>query len=143
MRIFFFAFSVLFYSGASSVLHLRCFQNSSSAVTLLMFADVCAGISFFFLISIRHYCRLAQVCVVAVCSLWRVFRGRKYNPLRGRVDSVRLDIRQLFIATLFFIILLFLFPTVGVYFLVFSAVNRIALVLLQTCYRTFIRTSEQ
>uniref|UniRef100_A0A0N5AWU4 7TM_GPCR_Srx domain-containing protein n=1 Tax=Syphacia muris TaxID=451379 RepID=A0A0N5AWU4_9BILA len=67
--------------------------------------------------------RLTEVCFVAVCSLWRVFRGRKYNPLRKRVDSLQLDSRQLFIATLFFTILLFLYPTVIIYYLVFSTVS--------------------
>ncbi|VDN23507.1 unnamed protein product [Gongylonema pulchrum] len=70
----------------------------------------------------KLYCRLAILCITSIKSLWRVFRGKKYNPLRVRVDSVRLDTRQLFIATLFFIILLFLLPTILVYFFVFSPV---------------------
>lgn len=67
--------------------------------------------------------RLATLSVMSIKSLWRLFRGRKYNPLRQRVDSIRLHARQLFIATLFFIILLFLFPTILVYFFMFSSVS--------------------
>ncbi|KHN70649.1 ABC transporter ATP-binding protein/permease wht-3 [Toxocara canis] len=67
--------------------------------------------------------RLALLFYYAVASLWRVFRGRKYNPLRQRVDSVQLDSRQLFIATLFLTALIFLSPTVIVYLVVFSTLR--------------------
>ncbi|OZC05231.1 N-acetylglucosaminyl transferase component [Onchocerca flexuosa] len=93
------------------------------------------GLSVFFaalsdllrLLTVHIYCfhiyafKLATLSVMSIKSLWRLFRGRKYNPLRQRVDSVKLDMRQLFIATLFFIILLFLLPTILVYFFVFSS----------------------
>ncbi|KAI1713968.1 ABC-2 type transporter domain-containing protein [Ditylenchus destructor] len=62
---------------------------------------------------------LTTVCWDAIKALAKAFHGKKWNPLRGRVDSVRLDFRQLFIATLFFLVLLFLLPTILVYFLVF------------------------
>lgn len=81
--------------------------------------------------------RLEKLCETSIRSLWRVFRGRKYNPLRSRVDSVHLDSRELFIATLFFTILLFLLPTVIVYFLVFSLLRYVVIaaqyVLSQLC----------
>ncbi|KAL3111369.1 hypothetical protein niasHT_019599 [Heterodera trifolii] len=64
--------------------------------------------------------RLAKVSCTAFMGLGRAFRSKKWNPLRRRVDSVRLDVRQLFIATLAMIILLFLLPTIIVYFVVFG-----------------------
>ncbi|VDK89340.1 unnamed protein product [Litomosoides sigmodontis] len=96
------------------------------------------GLSVFFaalsdllrLLTVHIYCfhiyafKLATLSMMSIKSLWRLFRGRKYNPLRQRVDSVKLDTRQLFIATLFFIILLFLLPTILVYFFVFSSFHR-------------------
>ncbi|KAL3982132.1 N-acetylglucosaminyl transferase component (Gpi1) family protein [Acanthocheilonema viteae] len=95
------------------------------------------GLSVFFaalsdllrLLTVHIYCfhiyafKLATLSVMSIKSLWRLFRGRKYNPLRQRVDSVKLDTRQLFIATLFFIILLFLLPTILVYFFTFSSAS--------------------
>ncbi|VDK42126.1 unnamed protein product [Anisakis simplex] len=66
---------------------------------------------------------LAMLFYYTIASLWRVFRGRKYNPLRQRVDSVQLDSRQLFIATLFLSALIFMAPTVLVYFVVFSTLR--------------------
>ncbi|KAK0398509.1 hypothetical protein QR680_002626 [Steinernema hermaphroditum] len=67
--------------------------------------------------------RLAVLSFKALISLLRFFCGVKYNPLRKRVDSVSLDSRQLFLATLFLTILIFLLPTIGVYFLVFSTLH--------------------
>uniref|UniRef100_A0A1I7VVR7 Rhodanese domain-containing protein n=1 Tax=Loa loa TaxID=7209 RepID=A0A1I7VVR7_LOALO len=95
------------------------------------------GVSVFFaalsdllrLLTVHIYCfhiyafKLATISMMSIKSLWRLFRGRKYNPLRERVDSVKLDARQLFIATLFFIILLFLLPTILVYFFIFSSLH--------------------
>ena len=56
-------------------------------------------------------------------SLWRLFRGKKYNPLRDRVDSSSNSVDQLFLGTLAFTILLFLFPTTIMYFAVFKVLE--------------------
>ncbi|VBB29816.1 unnamed protein product [Acanthocheilonema viteae] len=88
--------------------------------TYLSVASVYIGFGF---ISLSCFFGLATLSVMSIKSLWRLFRGRKYNPLRQRVDSVKLDTRQLFIATLFFIILLFLLPTILVYFFTFSSAS--------------------
>ena len=62
-------------------------------------------------------------------SLWRLFRGKKYNPLRDRVDSSSNSVDQLFLGTLAFTILLFLFPTTLMYFTVFKALEFILTVI--------------
>uniref|UniRef100_A0A915BDJ0 Uncharacterized protein n=1 Tax=Parascaris univalens TaxID=6257 RepID=A0A915BDJ0_PARUN len=67
--------------------------------------------------------RLTLLFYYGISSLWRVFRGRKYNPLRERVDSVELDSRQIFIATLFLMTLIFLAPTVLIYLIVFATLR--------------------
>lgn len=56
-------------------------------------------------------------------SLWRLFRGKKYNPLRDRVDTSSSNVDQLFLGTLAFTILLFLYPTTLMYFSVFKALE--------------------
>ncbi|TMS38098.1 hypothetical protein L596_004899 [Steinernema carpocapsae] len=71
----------------------------------------------------RNNLPLAYLSFRAISALLRVFRGFKYNPLRDRVDSVSLDSRQLFLATLFLTILIFLFPTIFVYCAVFSSLH--------------------
>ena len=60
----------------------------------------------------------------ALMSLWRLFRGKKYNPLRNRVDSSSHEnVEQLFVGTLAFTILLFLYPTTLVYYAVFAVLE--------------------
>jgi hypothetical protein len=56
--------------------------------------------------------------------LFRLFCGKKQNPLRNnRLDSHLCDIDQLFIVTLSFTILLFLLPSIFMYYAVFTSVN--------------------
>ena len=58
-------------------------------------------------------------------SLWRLFRGKKYNPLRDRVDTSSNNVDQLFLGTLAFTILLFLYPTTLMYFSVFKVLESV------------------
>ncbi|XP_011404726.1 PREDICTED: phosphatidylinositol N-acetylglucosaminyltransferase subunit Q-like [Amphimedon queenslandica] len=55
--------------------------------------------------------RLLQLQTSGLVSLWRLFKGQKFNPLRERVDSCNYDTNQLLLGTLLFTILLFLYPT--------------------------------
>ncbi|KAL7979128.1 hypothetical protein Chor_015152 [Crotalus horridus] len=68
--------------------------------------------------------------IYGLSSLWRLFRGKKWNVLRQRVDSCSYDLDQLFIGTLLFTILLFLLPTTALYYLVFTLL-RLLVVLVQ------------
>jgi phosphatidylinositol glycan class Q protein len=56
-------------------------------------------------------------------SLFRLFRGKKFNPMRKRIDSYLYNIDQLFIGTLGFCIAFFLLPTVLIYYVVFLSVS--------------------
>jgi phosphatidylinositol glycan class Q protein len=57
--------------------------------------------------------------------LFRLFCGKKQNPLRNnRLDSHLCDIDQLFIVTLTFTILLFLLPSIFMYYAVFTSVRK-------------------
>lgn len=61
-------------------------------------------------------------------SLWRLFRGKKWNVLRHRVDSCDYDVPQLLVGTLLFTVLFFLFPTSLVYYVFFTIVHLMVLV---------------
>ncbi|XP_008197507.2 phosphatidylinositol N-acetylglucosaminyltransferase subunit Q [Tribolium castaneum] len=67
--------------------------------------------------------RLIYLQLKGLLSLWRLFIGRKYNPLRARVDSYQYSQHQLFIGTLGFTVLLFLLPTTTMYYTVFVIVG--------------------
>lgn len=67
--------------------------------------------------------RLYHLHVSGLVSLWRLVRGRKWNPLRRRVDSCAYSTDQLYLGTLVFMILLFLMPTTMLYYVVFCALR--------------------
>ena len=85
------------------------------------------------LATIHIYCfygyaaRLYGLQVLGLSALWRLFRGKKWNQLRSRVDSYSYGNDQLFIGTLSFTILLFLLPTVLMYYLVFLVLRVVTL----------------
>jgi phosphatidylinositol glycan class Q protein len=74
-------------------------------------------------LSILH--RIARAILGAFTSmlfaLFRLFRGKKRNWLRGgRIDNATYDADQLLLGTILFTILIFLFPTVMTYHVVFA-----------------------
>ncbi|KAJ3601368.1 hypothetical protein NHX12_032337 [Muraenolepis orangiensis] len=103
---------ILWYGGLSAALGLTfALSLLSDMLALLTFHIYC-----FYVYGARLYC----MKLYGLCSLWRLFRGRKWNVLRQR----------LFIGTLLFTILLFLLPTTALYYLVFTLL-RLVVVLLQ------------
>ncbi|KAE9406889.1 Gpi1-domain-containing protein [Gymnopus androsaceus JB14] len=63
-------------------------------------------------------------------SLWRLFRGKRFNVLRNRTDSWEYDNDQLLFGTILFTLLAFLFPTVLAYYALF-ALLRLSTILIQ------------
>ncbi|XP_077475805.1 phosphatidylinositol N-acetylglucosaminyltransferase subunit Q isoform X2 [Stigmatopora argus] len=114
--------SILWYGGLSACLGLTfALSLLSDMVALLTFHIYC-----FYVYGARLYC----LKIYGLASLWRLFRGKKWNVLRQRVDSCSYDLDQLFIGTLLFTILLFLLPTTALYYLVFTLL-RLVIVLFQ------------
>lgn len=74
-------------------------------------------------------------------NLWKVYQGKKYNPLRKRTDTMEYDSMQLLIGMLLFAFILFLFTTILVYHafytLLFVAVQPVGLWLLYGFLRDF------
>lgn len=114
--------SLLWYGGLSAALGLSLFLSLlSDMIALLTFHIYC-----FYVYGARLYC----LKIYGLSSLWRLFRGKKWNVLRQRVDSCSYDLDQLFIGTLLFTVLLFLLPTTALYYLVFTLL-RLVVVLVQ------------
>ncbi|KRZ57186.1 Phosphate carrier protein, mitochondrial [Trichinella nativa] len=72
--------------------------------------------------------RFYQLQLNGLISLGRLFRGKKYNPLRNRVDSCCFDKEQLLLGTVAFTIFFFLLPTIFTYYVVFSSLRFIVFV---------------
>lgn len=59
----------------------------------------------------------------ALAALWRLFRGRKWNPLRQRLDSFDYTVKQHIVGSLLFTPLLLLLPTTSVFYIFFSIMD--------------------
>ncbi|KAF4373623.1 hypothetical protein F8388_025317 [Cannabis sativa] len=61
--------------------------------------------------------------IQAIASLWRLFRGQKWNPLRMRLDSYNYTVKQHIVGSLLFTPLLLLLPTTTVFYIFFSILD--------------------
>ncbi|KAJ3207130.1 phosphatidylinositol N-acetylglucosaminyltransferase subunit gpi1 [Dinochytrium kinnereticum] len=92
--------------------------GASMVVALLsdLFAITTLHIYVFYNVAAKIYNWQVKV----ILSLFTLFRGKKRNVLRNRVDSAEFDLDQLLLGTILFTVLVFLFPTVAVYYVLFS-----------------------
>lgn len=111
----FIAMAILGLPGGAS-LQLACMQDVFQVFLLHIYC--------FYIYS----CRLFLGTKYLLQSLWRLFRGLKWNLLRERVDHASYDSTQLFIGTLVLAIVLFTLPTVFLYYLVFATLRSIVLI---------------
>ena len=72
-----------------------------------------------------------------IISLFHLFRGKKHNVLRNRIDSCDYDLDQLLLGTILFTLLSFLLPTVGVFYFTF-ALSRMAIIALKGLLDTML-----
>ncbi|KAI0357672.1 Gpi1-domain-containing protein [Trametes cingulata] len=68
-------------------------------------------------------------------SLWNLFRGKRYNVLRNRIDSWDYDLDQLLLGTILFTLVAFLYPTVLTYYALF-AMARLAIMIIHAAFDT-------
>ncbi|XP_059656257.1 uncharacterized protein LOC132303147 isoform X1 [Cornus florida] len=61
--------------------------------------------------------------IQAIAALWRLFRGRKWNPLRLRFDSYDYTVEQHIVGSLLFTPLLLLLPTTSVFYIFFTIIS--------------------
>lgn len=74
--------------------------------------------------------------LTTIISLFHLFRGRKRNVLRNRIDYCDYDLDQLLLGTILFTVLFFLLPTVVVFYITFASARMILIslkALLDTC----------
>lgn len=111
---------IVAYSGfGGATLLLSVVSDIVSFITLHVYA--------FYLASGRIY----HWQLTVLRSLFHLFRGKKRNILRNRVDSCSYELDQLLMGTIFFTSLIFLLPTVVVFYLTFAAC-RLSIILVNT-----------
>ena len=114
-----------FSSFAGASMPIAMFSDLLSALTLHIYS--------FYLASARIF----HWQLTILLSLFQLFRGKKYNVLRNRVDSCDYDLDQLLVGTILFTLLSFLLPTVVVFYLNF-ALARMSIISLKAVFDTML-----
>lgn len=114
-----------FSSFAGASMPIAMFSDLLSALTLHIYS--------FYLASARIF----HWQLTILLSLFQLFRGKKYNVLRNRVDSCDYDLDQLLVGTILFALLSFLLPTVVVFYLNF-ALARMSIISIKAIFDTML-----
>ncbi|GAB6025758.1 hypothetical protein CHUAL_011743 [Chamberlinius hualienensis] len=117
-----------------------CFYSGIFGLCVLLSAlqDLFAIATFHVYCFYAYAARIYRLNFSGLVSFGRLFRGKKWNPLRKYIDSCSYDVHQMFLGTLCFTILLFLLPTTLMYYVVFT-VLRINVLVIQSLAQMFVR----
>jgi phosphatidylinositol N-acetylglucosaminyltransferase subunit Q len=113
-----------FSSFAGASMPIAIFSDLLSLLTLHIYG--------FYIASARIF----NLQLTIIYSLFQLFRGKKRNVLRHRIDSCDYDLDQLLLGTILFTLLFFLLPTIVVFYLTFAFARMSIIVLkalLDTC----------
>lgn len=121
--------SVIYCIGYSSLL--------GASMPIALFSDLLSILTIhiysFYIASARIY----NWQLTIIISLFHLFRGKKRNVLRNRIDSCDYDLDQLLLGTILFTLLFFLLPTVLVFYLTFASA-RMIIISLKAMLETFL-----
>ncbi|KAJ4293008.1 pig-Q [Collariella sp. IMI 366227] len=106
-----------FSSFAGASMPIALFSDLLSLLTVHIYS--------FYLASARIYHWQLNILI----SLFHLFRGKKHNVLRNRIDSCDYDLDQLLVGTILFTLLFFLLPTVVVFYLNFAIAGMVIITL--------------
>jgi hypothetical protein len=85
-----------------------------------MIRDILGVMSSFIFFFYILFSKIYSSQLNAITSFWRFFRGWKYNKLRDRMDACDYSSSQMILGTILFTLLVFLFPTISVYYFSFT-----------------------
>ncbi|MCJ1366909.1 phosphatidylinositol N-acetylglucosaminyltransferase subunit gpi1 [Acarospora aff. strigata] len=114
-----------FSSFAGASLPISLFSDLLSILTLHIYSFYVAS------------ARIFNWQLTIIMSLFHLFRGKKQNVLRNRIDSCDYDLDQLLLGTILFTLLFFLLPTVVVFYLTFASA-RMAIISLKAALDTLL-----
>jgi phosphatidylinositol glycan class Q protein len=110
---------------------------AGASMPIAMFSDLLSVLTMhiysFYLASARIY----HWQLTILRSLFHLFRGKKHNVLRNRIDSCDYDLDQLLVGTILFTLLFFLLPTVMVFYLNF-AIARMIIISMKAGFDTLL-----
>jgi phosphatidylinositol glycan class Q protein len=118
---------VIWFIGFSS------FAGASMPIAL--FSDMLSVLTLHIYCFYMASARIFHWQLTIIISLFHLFRGKKHNVLRKRIDSCDYDLDQLLLGTILFTLLFFLLPTVVVFYLAFAS-GRMAIISLKAVLDT-------
>lgn len=116
---------------------MGCSGFAGASMSIAMFTDL---LSIFTIHIYSFYIASARIFnwqLTIIISLFHLFRGRKRNVLRNRIDSCDYDLDQLLLGTILFTLLFFLLPTVLVFYITFASA-RMAIISFKAMLDTYL-----
>ncbi|KAI9843088.1 MAG: phosphatidylinositol N-acetylglucosaminyltransferase subunit gpi1 [Sclerophora amabilis] len=108
---------IIYFIGFSS------FAGASMPIS--MFSDLLSILTLHIYSFYTASARIYNWQLTIITSLFHLFRGKKRNVLRNRIDSCDYDLDQLLLGTILFTLLFFLLPTVVVFYLTFASARMV------------------
>ncbi|KAI9754075.1 MAG: Sterol 3-beta-glucosyltransferase [Chaenotheca gracillima] len=108
---------IIYFIGFSS------FAGASMPIS--MFSDLLSILTLHIYSFYTASARIYNWQLTIIISLFHLFRGKKRNVLRNRIDSCDYDLDQLLLGTILFTLLFFLLPTVVVFYLTFASARMV------------------
>ncbi|PVH16201.1 uncharacterized protein CXQ87_004071 [Candidozyma duobushaemuli] len=120
---------------------IKCICYMGVSFSIAAFTDYIAVVTlhihFFTIVTTKVYHRQTE----ALKSLWQLFRGKKYNVLRHRIDNLdeeQFRVDRLLLGTLLFTILVYLLPTTFAFYLLFYAAKAIIFTVAKWCAKLLV-----
>ncbi|PYI13979.1 hypothetical protein BO99DRAFT_426670 [Aspergillus violaceofuscus CBS 115571] len=117
-------------------LFLWVIENWADYMPIALFSDLVSILTVHIYSFYIASARIFNWQLTIIISLFHLFRGKKRNVLRNRIDSCDYDLDQLLLGTILFTVLFFLLPTVIVFYLAFASARMLIISLkaaLDTC----------
>lgn len=100
---------------------------AGASMPIAMFSDLLSILTLHIYSFYMASARIFNWQYTILLSLFQLFRGKKNNVLRKRIDSCDYDLDQLLLGTILFTLLFFLLPTVVVFYITFAG-SRMAII---------------
>ncbi|ETI29456.1 hypothetical protein G647_01909 [Cladophialophora carrionii CBS 160.54] len=114
---------------------IGCSSFAGASMPIAIFSDLLSLLTIHIYSFYVASARIFNWQLTIIVSLFHLFRGKKRNVLRNRIDNCDYDLDQLLLGTILFTLLFFLLPTVVVFYLTFASA-RMAIIALKATLDT-------
>ncbi|EXJ59703.1 hypothetical protein A1O7_03849 [Cladophialophora yegresii CBS 114405] len=114
---------------------IGCSSFAGASMPIAIFSDLLSLLTIHIYSFYVASARIFNWQLTIIVSLFHLFRGKKRNVLRNRIDNCDYDLDQLLLGTILFTLLFFLLPTVVVFYLTFASA-RMAIITLKATLDT-------